>query len=93
MSLQSQYDQQTYGFTPGCIPAFNLNVPYGGLQGPPLIVPSDQPVFSSYTGNLIGIGPIPNNIRTDAPKGCYGHGQNFHVIERTSNNEWMAHKR
>lgn len=77
----------------GNVPVFNLNVPNGGPQGPPLQVPPDQQVYSSYTGNLVGVGPIPYGTPTDAPPGHPHHGTNFHVIEFSPSNEsWMIHR-
>ncbi|BCS82492.1 hypothetical protein QLL95_gp0360 [Cotonvirus japonicus] len=74
------------------VPVYNLNVPNGGMQGPPLTVPSDKPVHSSYTGELIGYGPIPRGMMSDAPIGHPNHGKDFHVIEYNPCNEsWMMH--
>jgi hypothetical protein len=76
----------------GYIPAFNINTPHAGPQGPPLTVPPDQPVYSSYTSNLIGYGPIPWGTPTDAPIENVHYGKDFHVIEYVpANDSWMAH--
>jgi hypothetical protein len=73
------------------IPVFNINVPYGGPQ-PAAFVTSDTPIFSSYTGNLIGYGPIGWGTPNDAPIGNHNYGKPFHVIEfNPSNNSYMAH--
>ncbi len=40
------------------IKCFPINSPNGGPQQPPMIIPKDQPVYSDYTGELIGYGPI-----------------------------------
>jgi hypothetical protein len=47
----------------GTIPAFNINTPDGGPQKP-VAIPSTQPIFSSYTGSLIGTGPQHKNTKT-----------------------------
>ena len=73
------------------IPVHNLNVPNGGPQTPVTITTS-TPVYSSYTGNLIGHGPISFGTPTDAPIGHPNHGTNFHVVEfNPANNSFMAH--
>jgi hypothetical protein len=73
------------------IPVYNINVPYGGMQQP-AFVSADTPVFSSYTGNLIGHGMINHGMRNDAPIGHGNYGKSFHVIEyNPANNSYMAH--
>lgn len=73
------------------IPVFNLNVPNGGPQQS-VVVGNNTPVYSSYTGNLIGHGPIPYGVKTDAPIGHPNHGKPFHVIEfNPVNKTYMAH--
>lgn len=56
------------------------------------VINQDTPVYSSYTGNLIGNGPLTYGIPTDAPKGYPNYGTNYHVIEyNPANNSYMAH--
>lgn len=62
--------------------AFNLNRPGGGPQGPPIKINDDDPIYSSYTGDLICYGGIPRGTITDAPKGDANYGKPFHAIER-----------
>lgn len=74
------------------IPVYNLNVPNGGPQGPPLIISGDQPVFSSYTGELICNGPVLKGTICDAPIGHANYGKPFHVIEfNPVNGSLMGH--
>jgi len=82
-----------YGVTTGCVPVYRLNVPGGGAQGPPIIIAGTTPVYSSYTGHLVGYGPLTYGTPNDAPKGHPNHGKNFHVIEyNESNGTHMAHR-
>lgn len=43
-------------------------------------VPKDAPVYSAYTNALIGVGPLPKGIPTDAPEGHPQQGKKFHGI-------------
>jgi hypothetical protein len=73
------------------VPVHNLNVPNGGPQNP-ITIPSNAPVHSSYTGNLLGYGPQPTGVKCDAPRGHPNYGKDFHVIEyNPANNSWMEH--
>lgn len=73
------------------VPVHNINVPNGGPQQP-MTIPSDAPVYSSYTGNLVGYGPQRFGVRSDAPIGHSNYGQNFHVIvHNPANNSYMEH--
>ena len=74
------------------VPVYNLNVPYGGLQGPPMIISPTTPVYSSYTGDLVGYGPLAQGTPNDAPKNHPNYKKNFHVVEyNPANNSYMAH--
>lgn len=75
------------------IPVYSLNVPNGGVPGKVFISPN-TPVYSSYTGELIGYGQIPrNSIMTDAPFGHSRHGKPFHVVVKNPvNDTYMAHR-
>lgn len=76
------------------VPVFNLNVPGGGLQGPPMSISQSTPVYSSYTGDLIGNGPIAKGTPNDAPIGHKNYGKPFHVVEyNPANDTYMAHYR
>lgn len=74
------------------IPVYNLNTPDGGPQKPAYVT-SDTPIYSSYSGKLIGHGPIHRgSIRSDAPLGHPRHDKPFHVIEfNPANGSYMAH--
>lgn len=74
------------------IPVFNINIPGGGSQQR-VFIDENTPVYSSYTGQLVGYGPIQRNqIMTDAPRGHPRHGQYFHVIEfNPVNGSHMVH--
>lgn len=73
------------------IPNYSTNVPYRGIQKP-VSIGEDEPVYSSYTGEKIGYGPIPYGVPTDAAEGQSGFGKNYHVIVLNSaNGKWMAH--
>ena len=79
-------------YFPGFIPVFNLNVPNGGPQMP-MVMPMDAPVYSTYTGNLIGYGPMPIGLISDAPIGHRNHDKPFHVIEYNPvNKSYMMHR-
>ena len=69
-----------------------MNVPGGGPQGSPIIIPDNQPVYSSYTGELIGYGPTGRGVISDAPIGHPNYGKDFHVVEYNEvNGSYMAH--
>ena len=73
------------------VPVFDLNVPNGGMQKK-INIPSDAPVYSSYTGEKVGNGPLAKGTICDAPPSHPNHGKPFHVIEHNPvNNTWMAH--
>ena len=73
------------------IPVHNLNYPNGGAPSAPPITNS-TPVYSSYTGNLIGSGNIPYSTTCDAPAGHPNYGKDYHaVIYNPANNSYMAH--
>lgn len=73
------------------IPAYDLNEPNGGPQRPVTVMPK-QKIYSSYTGNLIGIGPIPKGTITDAPPGNPFYKKPFHVIEVNRKGQYMMHQ-
>lgn len=73
------------------VPVYNINIPGGGPQLP-IVIPSDAPVYSSYTGNLVGYGPQQKFVKCDAPQGHPNYGKNFHVIEyNPANDSFMEH--
>ncbi len=77
---------------PKNIPVKNINVPNGGVPPPIFGVPDDKPVYSSYTGRLIGYGNIPFGTKNDALPGDPNCGGNFHVVEfNPANQTFMAH--
>jgi len=75
------------------VPVYNLNIPGGGLQGPPMVISPITPVYSSYTGNLVGYGPLEKGTPNDAPKGHPNYNKSFHVVEfNPVNQSYMAHR-
>lgn len=73
------------------IPVYDLNVPNGGPQAP-ISITKDQPIYSSYTGNLVSWGPIPYGTISDAPVGHSNYKKPFHVIEYNPvNRSFMTH--
>lgn len=83
------YDASSYG---RYVPVYNLNIPGGGPQGPPMFVPSDSAVYSSYTGGLVGYGGVPHGTMNDAPPSHPNFGNPFHVVEfNPANGSYMAH--
>lgn len=82
-----------YGTTSGCVPVYNLNAPGGGLQQPAILLAANTPIYSSYSGQLIGYGSVPLGTPTDAIKGQLGYGKNYHVVEyNPANGSHMAHR-
>ena len=74
------------------IPVYSTNIPGGGPQQPCTDFTSSTPVYSTYTGELVGYGPIAKGTICDAPVGHFKYGQPYHVIELTpTNNAYMAH--
>ena len=73
------------------IPVYNVNKPNGGPQQPAFIAP-DQRIFSSSTGNLVSIGPIPYGTMGDAPAWHPNYGKPFHVVEVDQNGDYMTHR-
>ena len=61
------------------LPVYDLNVPNGGPQQPVSIGQND-PVYSTYTGNLVGYGPQPTGVRCDAPQDHPNYGKDYRVI-------------
>jgi hypothetical protein len=55
------------------------------------VVPPDAPVYSDYTGNLVGYGPIPFGILSDAPVGHKNYGKNYHGIIVNGAGEYRMH--
>ena len=73
--------------------AYNVNIPGGGDQGPPIKISEDQPIYSSYTGQLIGYGGIPYGTICDAQVGTRNHGMTYHaIVYNPLNNSYMAHR-
>lgn len=75
------------------LPVYTINVPNGGTQRP-VNIPTNAPIYSSYTGNLVGHGSQYCGTLCDAPKGHANHGKNFHVVvNNPANGSWMIHGR
>lgn len=73
------------------VPVYSINVPNGGIQQS-VTVNNNTPIYSSYTGNLIGYGGIQIGTPNDAPSGHPNYGKSFHVIEyNPANNSFMGH--
>jgi hypothetical protein len=74
------------------IPVYDMNEPNAGPQKP-AIISNDTPVYSCYTGKLIGYGSIKKySIKTDAPFGSPNYDKYFHVIQyNPANGSWMSH--
>ena len=76
---------------PKHIPVYDLNKPDGGNQIPVSLGPN-TPVYSTYTGRLVGYGPIPYGVPGDAPLGHDNYGLNFHVVTYSrTDNSFMVH--
>lgn len=74
------------------IPVHPLNVAFGGIPQAPPQVTSSTPVYSNYTGNLIGYGQIAKGTPNDAPSNNPQHGGVFHVIQyNIANKQFIAH--
>ncbi len=74
------------------LPVYSINVPNGGNQQP-ITIPANAPVYSSYTGKLVGYGPQPFGMPCDAPQGHPNNGKNYHVIiNNPVNGSWMMHR-
>lgn len=67
--------------TPNMIPVHPFNYPGGGIPGPAPPVTPSTPVYSNYTGELIGYGPIAKGTPNDAPSGNPQYNGPFHVIQ------------
>lgn len=77
--------------TPKFLPIYNINIPNGGAQVQ-MTVSADDKIYSSYTGEHVWTGPMPNNIKTDAPITHPNYGKTFHVIEyNPANGSHMVH--
>lgn len=73
------------------LPVFSLNVPGGGQQQPVTIQPN-TPIYSSYTGDLIGYGNQPYGVKCDAAPSHKNYGKDFHVIDyNPANGSHMMH--
>lgn len=72
------------------IPCYNLGAP--GIPGGLIQITPNTPIYSSYTGDLIGYGSIPIGTICDAPRNNQKYNQPFHVIEKDSNGNFMAHR-
>lgn len=74
------------------VPVYNINKPGGGPQPKAPTVTTNTPVYSSYTGELIGYGPITYGTVNDAPKEHPNYNKSYRVIEyNPCNKTFMAH--
>jgi hypothetical protein len=74
------------------IPTFNINVPGGGPQKIVTNIDPNIPIYSSFTGKLIGYGGLPRGTISDAPPGNKNYGKPYRVIEyNPCNDSFMAH--
>jgi hypothetical protein len=58
----------------------------------PVVLPENAPVYSVYSGNIVGYGPRPFGVPCDAPKGHPNYGKNFHVIQKHSDGNFVMHR-
>lgn len=73
------------------LPVYDINYPGGGPQRP-VTISDSSPVYSTYSGNLIGYGPLTTGVKCDAPIGHPNYGKDYHVVEyNPANNTYMAH--
>ena len=75
----------------GFVPVHNKNVPHGGI---PKVPPFSQKthIYSSYTGELVGHGPIPWGTISDAPIGHKRHNLPYHgIIYDPCDDSFMIH--
>lgn len=63
----------------------------GNLPSRMGIIPDDAPVYSDYTGNLIGYGPVPWGTMSDAPVGHKMHDKIFHGVILNGVGEYRVH--
>ena len=72
----------------------NIPVFDGGAPGVPqrqnMTIGPDDPVYSVYTGEVVGYGNIPVGTPGDAPVGHHNHGKDFHAIQ-FYNDAYMIH--
>ena len=72
------------------VPAYTIGLP--GIPGYSVSVNPDTRVYSSYTGDLISIGPVRKGIPCDAPSDNKNYGKNFHSINVDSYGNYMMHR-
>lgn len=74
------------------IPAHSLGVPGGNCQSHSMMISSNTPVYSSYTGNFIQNGPLGRNVPNDAPPGDINYGKNWsNTVFNECNNTCIAY--
>lgn len=70
------------------IPVYNIDDANGKI----FTVPDDIPVYSMYSGGLIGYGDILWGTLNDAPFGHKKYGKKFYLIAYNPEyNTWIAH--
>ena len=73
------------------IPIHCDNTPYAGPQKTATIKPN-QPVYSNYTSELVGYGPIPYGVPNDAPQGNPNYKKTFQAINVDIYGNYMVHR-
>src|SRR3989338_1842808 len=63
------------------IPCYEIPLPNSNIQKSQITIKNDEPVYSCYTSQLIGYGPIPYGTKTDALPIHNGYGKDYHVVE------------
>ncbi|MBA43137.1 MAG: hypothetical protein CMF62_03895 [Magnetococcales bacterium] len=72
------------------IPVYDLGEP-GRSGGYSISLNLDDAIYSTYSGKQVSIGGIEKGTTCDAPRDHKNHGKAFHVIERDSKGNLMAH--
>lgn len=90
MSAYSYYSCfGTNGESTNSIPVFDGGGP-GRPQKQNITIPPNEPVYSVYSGEVVGYGGVPVGTPGDAPPGHANFGKNFHAIQ-FYNGAFMTH--
>lgn len=85
-------NQYIINYVKKCIPVYDINKPFGGIQKPAPPLKKNTVIYSTYTGKPVRQGGIPYGTVTDAPPGHPNYKKDFHVIEYVEAYEsYMAH--
>lgn len=74
------------------IPCYTLGAP--GVPSVKVVPPSNAKMVSAYTGEQVGMGPMPWGRVSDAPAGHPNHGKPFHggIKHPTRHHTFMLHR-